>query len=349
MENESHINQVKRVIKSLVISKRDGTSMKKLCEDYIEMEGTNIPFARFGYRTLTQFLASPFFSDVIYLQGKPAPKVYARDSERSAHIQKLVQGQNLSKGEKNHRQRTQVVRPFERGPLEPFVRGPDPHQAHLMLLQNYIRNMQIQEQTMYFQEAFVPPQPIAAWNAAVGPALEGRARQVIESRRVEESSPVRKKSDSISEIVEAKPATRRQKLMQTLKKAENEARSTPNEKSDLMLEQIRGGTAALSLRDNMPKKRYPDPVIPPPCKNFHDYRLIKISEVNNPHKFWIQFRKQKTELITLMRQIQWAQIWLLSRLVIHMHFNLSQGNISNFIARYDNGIERDSSKSIVRR
>lgn len=150
---------------------------------------------------------------------------------------------------------------------------------------------------MYFQNAFVPPQPFAAWNAPVGPAQQCPALQVIQP-----SSPAHKKSDSVSEIAEPKPATRRQKLMQTLKKAHSEARSTLNEISDSMLGLASGGAAAPS--DKRPERRFPDPIIPPPSENFRGYRLIEISEVNSPHKFWIQFKKQKAELITLMRQIQ---------------------------------------------
>lgn len=301
MECDSYIDQVKKVIKSLVITRKDGISMRKLCEDFEATEGENIPYARFGYKSLTEFLTSSLVNDIVYLQGRPHVKVFARHSESSAHIQKLVQEQHRPKGENNYRQRTQAFGPFECGPLslESFELAPDEQPS--MSLQEFIQNQQIEAQAKHSQNSSDLQHAFAAWNANIGAAQEGRVLQVNEPRGIEELLPAHAKSDSGSEIVKAKPATRRDKLMQALKKAGEEAQPL-NELSDLMVEVFGGDATAPS--DAKPERRYPEAIIPPPCESFHDYRLVKISELNNPHKFWIQFKKQKFELTNLMRRIQ---------------------------------------------
>lgn len=50
------LNQVKAILKSLVLSCTDNITIDKLNRDYRDIEGHDIPFRRLGYNNLEQFL-----------------------------------------------------------------------------------------------------------------------------------------------------------------------------------------------------------------------------------------------------------------------------------------------------
>lgn len=54
--DSGYLNQVKAILKSLVISCPDKITIDKLNRDYRDIEGEDIPFRRLGYNNMEQFL-----------------------------------------------------------------------------------------------------------------------------------------------------------------------------------------------------------------------------------------------------------------------------------------------------
>lgn len=82
------LTEVKKLVRSILIPQKNGYSISQLSEDYVELEGSAIPFQNFGHSSLVEFLKSiddtvKFFAD----------RLYPVSSETTAHIEKMVQEQ----------------------------------------------------------------------------------------------------------------------------------------------------------------------------------------------------------------------------------------------------------------
>lgn len=56
MEDQYSLSYVKKVLHSLVVSSPNFMTIEKLQRDYRTEEGSNVPFARLGYKSLEGFL-----------------------------------------------------------------------------------------------------------------------------------------------------------------------------------------------------------------------------------------------------------------------------------------------------
>ncbi|KAG1685077.1 Tudor domain-containing protein 5 [Nymphon striatum] len=96
MSNEPDLSDVKKLLRSLLISSKTGLSIDQLCRDFRVQEGYPLPYAKFGYPNPSTFLRecqdiaeSSFRRGVHFLRG------VADDNTR--HIQKLVDAQKKTK------------------------------------------------------------------------------------------------------------------------------------------------------------------------------------------------------------------------------------------------------------
>lgn len=98
------------VLRSLATSRRDA-SLVDLMRDYNETEGNRIPYTKFGFKRLEDFLSnSGEFSVTSY------GTVRVHQSENSSHIQKLVAEQkNTTKKKRTPQQHNQPARPTSAG------------------------------------------------------------------------------------------------------------------------------------------------------------------------------------------------------------------------------------------
>ncbi|XP_063229776.1 uncharacterized protein LOC134534955 isoform X2 [Bacillus rossius redtenbacheri] len=94
---ESELNEIKSVIRGLLISTPKAMTIATLKKDYIEEVGEAIPFYKFGYRNLETFLQS--INDTVVMQFCPVLNSYTVlpvRSEKSAHVEELVMKQKVS-------------------------------------------------------------------------------------------------------------------------------------------------------------------------------------------------------------------------------------------------------------
>ena len=102
----AEIEDLRQVIKSLVIPRESdgGASFKDVEKDYLELEGTTIPFAKFGFASTKAFLLSSNFEGEFYVgHNKDGFEVLRpRVDEKTAHIQKLVREQD-NKGKRRNK------------------------------------------------------------------------------------------------------------------------------------------------------------------------------------------------------------------------------------------------------
>ncbi|XP_073846467.1 tejas isoform X2 [Musca autumnalis] len=90
------LNEVKAIIKSLVISCPDKITIDKLNRDYRDVEGQDIPYRRLGYHSLEQFLRQIPDTVVVVGSGHTA-YVYFVGNDKSAHIHEMIMGQKKSR------------------------------------------------------------------------------------------------------------------------------------------------------------------------------------------------------------------------------------------------------------
>lgn len=111
--SDSEKKALVKVLRSLINSRQDG-NIRYLSSDYLETAGCDIPYQRFGYRSLESFLlATGEF--VVW----PNQTIVAKVSEASEHIQKLVAEQNANK--KKRRVVPQRIVPSKRHVSKPFT------------------------------------------------------------------------------------------------------------------------------------------------------------------------------------------------------------------------------------
>lgn len=128
--SEAEKKSVTTILRSLVNSLKDA-SLNDLARDFSQIEGCAIPFRKFGFANLPDFLLS---TGQFYVT--PYQTVIAKTTAESAHISKLVAEQNPGKKKKVKR----VIQP-QRRLLPSTVRYP-PQQSAMMMgpkrpFQNY--------------------------------------------------------------------------------------------------------------------------------------------------------------------------------------------------------------------
>lgn len=113
------------VLRSLINSRKNA-SINDLVRDYMETEGRPIPFQQYGFQRLDQFLvASGEF------QVTANRMIFARTTEASEHISKLVAEQNSSKKPKKKMALPMRRPPFNNGYTPQYPIAPRPPQPNV--------------------------------------------------------------------------------------------------------------------------------------------------------------------------------------------------------------------------
>lgn len=88
------------VVRAILTSApKDGLNIRQVMSDYQNVEGHPLPFRKFGYTTLEEFLQAS--NGFILKQMSEGIRVTARESRESAHINRLVKQQNHPKKKSN--------------------------------------------------------------------------------------------------------------------------------------------------------------------------------------------------------------------------------------------------------
>ncbi|CAG2176822.1 unnamed protein product, partial [Oppiella nova] len=97
--NEDLLNEIKCIIRSLVIPHPKGIGLKRLCNEYFDIEGKEIPYRELGFPSLTSLLRSIPDTVRMYgdLQDIHTVVLFPVANEDTAHIISLVSAQNKSK------------------------------------------------------------------------------------------------------------------------------------------------------------------------------------------------------------------------------------------------------------
>ncbi|XP_039956448.1 uncharacterized protein LOC120772104 [Bactrocera tryoni] len=91
-----YLQEVKAIIKSLVISCPNAITIDELNLDYRNIEGQRIPYHKLGFQTLESFLRS--IPDTVNVYGSgPSASVGIVVNEKSAHIHKMVSEQKKTR------------------------------------------------------------------------------------------------------------------------------------------------------------------------------------------------------------------------------------------------------------
>ena len=90
--NTLDIEAVKKIIRSLLISAKNGLNSNQLEHDFISQMGNPIPFESYGYSTLESFLYS--IPDVVFISKRTKP-LHLRGvaTNETSHIARMVQMQ----------------------------------------------------------------------------------------------------------------------------------------------------------------------------------------------------------------------------------------------------------------
>ncbi len=99
-EKEQLLKNTKIIIRSLLLTHKDGYTLGQLSSDFQRYEGREIPYQLFGYPTLMLFLKS--IPEVATLSQGTNGQWWARavTDENTGHIARLVQGQNDNRNKK---------------------------------------------------------------------------------------------------------------------------------------------------------------------------------------------------------------------------------------------------------
>lgn len=90
-----------KVIRSIVNIHPNGITLDQLNKEYQQSEGESIPFGKFGYYSLQQFLFEEMESIVRFEKVGLLDVVYPIATENSRHIINMVQRQNSSNKRQN--------------------------------------------------------------------------------------------------------------------------------------------------------------------------------------------------------------------------------------------------------
>lgn len=298
MENKSNIEKIKILIKSILISHKSGMTLLQLNSDYKNLEGCQIPHSECGFHNLIDFIKSKFFDDILYFQQNGLYGqmfVFPKPSKSTAHIRKLIHEQHSPK--KNRQSLFQL----NYLPTNTVESVETVESSQLSFFRKYLERDKCQNgQNM---KKFEQQQQILNINDDI---LQVNKPDSIEPFVLPEGNG-NNDSSKIGSIDDASASgqTSRQKLLKKLRENNNndnyEIASITNELNDLFL-------------DNNLQKKNPDQLvydkmcpsieIPSCSEHFFDYHNVKISYVKDPSTFSIQFAKNKTMLIDLMRQLQ---------------------------------------------
>ena len=94
--NEKELAMVKGLLRSVLMSSKEGVPAHVLQRDYREQTFESLPFQKFGFRNLDAFIES--MPDVVRIKRTPAGEIYhAVADETTAHISKMVSKQRSNK------------------------------------------------------------------------------------------------------------------------------------------------------------------------------------------------------------------------------------------------------------
>ena len=92
----STLNDVKKRIRALLISVKGGCTLKALYEDYRFVIGEQLPYSRFGYKTLVSFIKT--MPDVVSIRVRDGNTLlYAVPDNNTQHLSRLVSRQRSSR------------------------------------------------------------------------------------------------------------------------------------------------------------------------------------------------------------------------------------------------------------
>lgn len=92
---ESRLFEVKTVLRSILISSPVLINISELEYDFEDIMGIKIPYQKFGYQSLLEFLNS--IPDVLTVSGNNEfSSVHPVSSEKSSHVSDLVSKQKVS-------------------------------------------------------------------------------------------------------------------------------------------------------------------------------------------------------------------------------------------------------------
>lgn len=299
MNEKSRIEKVKAVIQAILTSYPNGITIKKLCADYLEYEGSPIPYSEFGFSTMTKFIKSEFVADILLHDQKSLFGqlcIYSRFSERSAHIRKLVQEQRPNKHAQPCNERNRNV-PNGNSLILP-LQPPEPIEA--IFIRRYLEQIHCSSP---IKEHFGP---------AKMPSFANNVKNINEcsmeifTRNDDKCSRIATKPDSSDA-----PKTYRQKLLEKLGEnsnhshIENKTIETPHKSNDILLKQSNVNLFKINISNaDKAMEQYPSIEIPSESENFLNFHIVGISDISKSMKFSIQFKKNKDKLINLMKIIQ---------------------------------------------
>uniref|UniRef100_A0A182QFJ7 Tudor domain-containing protein 7 n=1 Tax=Anopheles farauti TaxID=69004 RepID=A0A182QFJ7_9DIPT len=85
------------VIRALVASRKETSNVQSVLRDYRQLEGDPLPYRKFGFSTVEEFLlASDEF--VIKSAGGDSTRIYIKPNRDSAHIQEMIAAQKTTRG-----------------------------------------------------------------------------------------------------------------------------------------------------------------------------------------------------------------------------------------------------------
>lgn len=104
-EEDPQLKSTKAMIRSVLISEKDGVAASRFMRDYREITGEQIPFRKFGHGSLEEFIRS--IKDVVFVRTGITGELtyFAVADDATAHIQKLVS-----------KQKSKKPRPVRKGP-----------------------------------------------------------------------------------------------------------------------------------------------------------------------------------------------------------------------------------------
>ncbi|XP_067666250.1 tudor domain-containing protein 7B-like [Haliotis asinina] len=145
---EGELKQVKAMLRSVLLSCKEGVASQRFLVDYRDVTGEYLPYKKFGFSSVSDFIAS--IPDVVHVRRQGGEEIYhAVADETTAHIQKLVSKQR-SKKTKRPLRKAPVRNPFRsnnrpvgRGYIPPYrPRGggysrPPVHQPHYAAVRRF--------------------------------------------------------------------------------------------------------------------------------------------------------------------------------------------------------------------
>ncbi|XP_046548962.1 LOW QUALITY PROTEIN: tudor domain-containing protein 7-like, partial [Haliotis rubra] len=145
---EGELKQVKAMLRSVLLSCKEGVASQRFLVDYRDVTGEYLPYKKFGFSSVSDFIAS--IPDVVHVRRQGGEEIYhAVADETTAHIQKLVSKQRSKKTKRPLRKapvRNQFRfgnRPMGRGytpPYQPQGGGysrPPVHQPHYAAVRRF--------------------------------------------------------------------------------------------------------------------------------------------------------------------------------------------------------------------